>query len=82
MSDEFESVVQRAGGEGPVVFSEAALEACDGKVVPLTLEVGGPVVGEATLTYDSGEKALNALFRVDDPNVAEALRTDPPNIFG
>jgi hypothetical protein len=82
MTEEFESVVQRAGGDGPVVFSEAALEACDGKVVPLTLEPGGPVIGEATLTYESEGKALKALFRVDDPKVAEFLKNDPPNIFG
>lgn len=82
MTEEFKAVVQRAGGEGAIVFSEAALEACDGKVVPLTLEPGGPVIGEATLSYDPGEKALEAAFRVDDPNVAEALKADPPSIFG
>lgn len=81
-SDEFESVVQRVGGEGPVVFTEAALESCDGRVVPLRLELNGPIIGEATLSYDSDEKALKARFRVDDPDVAESIRDDPPNIFG
>jgi hypothetical protein len=64
------------------VFTEAALAAQDGKKVPLTLEIGGPVVGEATLHYDPGEKALMAEYQVDDPKVAEILREDPPSIFG
>lgn len=79
--DEWESVVQRAGGDDFVVFTEEVLAAQDGKKVPLTLENGGPVIGEATLKYDPGEKALKANFRVDDPKVAEFLRGSPPNIF-
>jgi hypothetical protein len=82
VSEEFRNVVQRAGGEGPIVFTEEALAAQDGKTVPLTLEPGGPVIGEATLSYDPGEKALMADFRVDNPIVAEALRLDPPTLFG
>jgi hypothetical protein len=85
MSEEpIRSVVQRAGvpGEDFVVFTKAALAAQDGKKVPLTLEIGGPVVGEATLHYDPGEKALMAEYQVDDPKVAEILREDPPSIFG
>jgi hypothetical protein len=82
MSEKFTNIVQRAGGEGPVVFTEAALAAQDGKTVPLTLEIGGPVVGEATLRYDPEEKALKADFQVDDPKVAKFFVKDPPNIFG
>ena len=82
MTEEFRGVVQRAGGDGPIRFTEQALAANNGKTIPLTLEPGGPVIGEATLMYDPGEKALMADFRVDDPNVAEALRNDPPSIFG
>jgi hypothetical protein len=85
MSEEpIRSIVQRAGDMDKdfVVFTEAALAAQDGKKVPLTLEIGGPVVGEATLHYDAGEKALVADFQVDDPKVAEILREDPPSIFG
>lgn len=81
MSGEFEVVVQRIGDAGEV-FTEAALAAQDGKKVPLTLENGGPVIGEATLKYEPEEKALMAEFRVDDPKVAEFLRANPPNIFG
>jgi hypothetical protein len=80
MSDE-EVVVHRIG-DAAEVFTEAALAAQDGKKVPLTLEFGGPVVGEATLRYEPEEKVLMAEFRVDDPKVAEFLRENPPNIFG
>jgi hypothetical protein len=65
-----------------VVFTEAALAAQDGKKVSLTLELGGPVVGEATLKYVPGDKALLAEFQVDDPKLAEQLKKNPPNIFG
>lgn len=66
------------------VFTEEALAANDGKTVPLTLEPGGPVIGTATLKYDSGEKALRADVQADDPKVAEFLEQGlfPPNIFG
>jgi hypothetical protein len=63
------------------VFTEEALKAQDGKKIPLTLENGGPVIGEATLIYDSHKKALEADFRIDDPKVAEFLNGSPPNIF-
>jgi hypothetical protein len=53
-------------------FTEEALKAQDGKKVPLTLEFGGPVVGEATLRYDSDAKALVADMRFDDTK-SEAL---------
>jgi hypothetical protein len=81
---EGEGVVQRANDPGgdSLVFTEAALAANDGKTVPLRLEPGGPIVGEATMHYDSGEKALTARYRVADPRVAELLKGDLPNIFG
>lgn len=82
MTEEFSGVVQRAGIVGQVVYTEEALAAQDGKVIPLTLEPGGPVIGEATLKYVPEDKALEADFRVDDPIVAEFLRGDPPSIFG
>lgn len=63
------------------VFTKEALAAQDGKVIPLTLEIGGPVVGEATLKYDPGAKALLADFRVDDPRMAEILKRSPPHVF-
>lgn len=79
-----EGIVRRANEEDGDfnVFTEEALAANDGKVVPLTLEPGGPAVGEATFRYDPGEKALMASFRVADPKVAELLSGTPPNIFG
>lgn len=64
------------------VFTEEVLKAQDGKTVPLTLENGGPVIGEALLKYDSDEKALKAEFRVDDPLVAGFLRASMPEIMG
>lgn len=64
------------------VFTEQALKSQDGKKVPLTLEFGGPVVGEATLRYDSDEKVLRADLVVDDPKVEDFLsKRMPPNIF-
>lgn len=75
---EGERVVQRVS-EG---FTEEALAGQDGKTVPLTLEPGGPVVGEATLKYDPEEKALTANVQVTDPKLAEFLKETPPNIFG
>lgn len=82
---EWEGIVRRAGGPPDAefnIFTEEALAAQDGKVVPLTLEPGGPVIGEATLKYDSNEKTLKTSFRVDDPKLAELLKGTPPNIFG
>lgn len=74
-----EGVVRRVDD---LLFTEEVLEAADGKVVPLRLKAGGPVVGKATLSYDPEEKALKASFHVSDPKVAEFLKGDPPNIFG
>lgn len=72
-----ESIVQRVDEQ----FTEEALAANDGKTIPLTKEIGGPVIGEATLHYDADEKALKAHFRVDDPQLAEFLKGPMPNIF-
>lgn len=63
------------------VFTEQALRAQDGKRVPLTLDPGGPVVGEAVLKYDPDEKALKAQLQVDDPKVAAFLKGAMPTIF-
>lgn len=57
-------------------FTEEALKAQDGKKVPLTLENGGPVIGEATLRYDSDTGELKTEMRIDDPQVAEFLGQD------
>jgi hypothetical protein len=53
-------------------FTEEALKAMDGKKVPLTRELGGPVIGETTLKYDPGVGVI-AEMKIDDPNMAEAL---------
>lgn len=81
---EWEGLIRKAGvpDSNFNVFTEEALAAQDGKTVPLTLEVGGPVIGQATMKYDRGEQALKASFQVDDPKIAELLKGDPPNIFG
>lgn len=63
------------------VFTEEALRSQDGKKVPLTLENGGPIIGEATLRYDPDRKALEADFRIDDPKVAEIFKESSSNIF-
>jgi hypothetical protein len=73
MSD-CEGEIRRVGDEvDGVVFTEEALKSQDGKTVPLTLEPGGPVIGEATLKYDPERKALAAAFEIDDPDVEEFL---------
>lgn len=79
-----EVVVRRAGELDPDfnLFTAEVLAANDGKIVPLTLEIGGPTVGEATLKYVSDDQALKATLRVADPKVAEILKGCPPNIFG
>jgi hypothetical protein len=77
MIDDGEAIVHRVDDQ----FTEEALRENDGKVVPLTLEIGGPVVGQATLRYVEDERALVADFQVEDPKVAELLRGAPPNIF-
>jgi hypothetical protein len=53
-------------------FTEEALKAQDGKKVPLTRELGGPVIGEATLRYDP-DVGIIADMRIDDPQTAELL---------
>lgn len=64
-----------------ISFTEEALKSQDGKKVPLTLYPGGPVVGEATMQYDSETFSLKANFRVDDPKVAEFLGQDASSII-
>lgn len=73
-----EGVIRRVDDH---LFTEEVLQAADGKVLPLRLKPGGPVIGEAHLHYDPGEKALKADFQVDDPKAAKFLRELPPNLF-
>lgn len=54
-------------------FTEDALKSQDGKKVPLTLEFGGAVIGEATLRYDSETGSLVADMQVTDPKAVEIL---------
>lgn len=68
---EIDGDVQKADG----VFTEEALKANDGKKVPLTADFGGPVIGEATMFYDAGEKVLKARFQIDDPKMVAFLQT-------
>ena len=84
MTEEWENTVRKAGVPDANfnVFTEEALASQDGKTVPLTLEIGGPVVGEATFKYVPEEKALKVNYQVDDPILAEVFKQDPPSIFG
>jgi hypothetical protein len=50
-------------------FTEEALKAQDGKKVPFTRELGGPVIGEATMRYDSESGSLIADIRIDSTKV-------------
>jgi hypothetical protein len=63
------------------VWTEEALKANDGMVVPLKDKPGGTVIGEATLRYDEGEKALKAEFNITDPKMADFLKDPPPTLF-
>lgn len=84
MTDEpVRSIVRRVGDLDADfnLFTKEALAAQDGKTVPLTLEIGGPVVGEATLKYVPANETLVAEFQVDDPKLAETLKKHPPHIF-
>ena len=51
-------------------FTEEALKAQDGKIIPLTLENGGPVIGEATMRYRAETGELIADMRIDNAHVA------------
>jgi hypothetical protein len=62
-------------------FSEESLQAQDGKKVPLRLEPGGPIIGEATLRYSSDTGELIADMQVDDPQVVEFLGRDVSSII-
>lgn len=83
MSTDGEGLIRKAGEVGPdnLLFTEEALRAQDGAKVPLRLEINGPVIGEATMHYDAEEQALKAIFRVDDPEVADALLRNRPRYF-
>lgn len=62
-------------------FTKEALEAQDGKKVPLTLEIGGPVIGKATMHYDPETGNLSAQFQVNDPKIAEFLEGESPSVI-
>ncbi len=62
-------------------FAEQALREQHGRRVPLTEYPGGPVIGEAELLYDEGERVLKAALRVDNLKIAEALKHKPSVIF-
>lgn len=74
---EDEAIVGRAGK----TFSEEALKSSDGTLVPMRLEPGGRIIGEAVLRYDEGEQALKAEIAIDDPKVAEALKMDTTHVW-
>lgn len=57
-------------------FTDEALKEQDGKKIPLRLEIGGPVIGEATLRYDSDTGELKTEMRIDDPKIAAFLGQD------
>jgi hypothetical protein len=54
-------------------FTEEALKAQDGKKVPFTRELGGPVIGEVTLRYDPGAGALIADIKIDDVDAGSGV---------
>lgn len=76
MSKHHKGIVQTVNEQ----ITKEMLKEQDGKKVPLTLYPGGPVIGEATLTYDEGGLALTADISIDDPKMAEFFKSDPPSI--
>ncbi len=60
-------------------FTEDALKSQDGKKVPLTLEPGGPVIGEATMEFVPGTGELRAQLRIHDPLVLDFLKGNNPD---
>lgn len=63
------------------IYSEEALRSQDGKKVPLTADAGGRVIGEATLKYDPETQTLRAEMRVDDPELAKMLGSNPSSVL-
>lgn len=72
MASEDGEFVQEITGYSPEVLKEQ-----DGKVIPLRLGTGGPVIGEAKLKYVPETGHLEARFTVNDPKVADILQSDP-----
>jgi hypothetical protein len=68
------------GADDHMVFTDDAFKDVDGKTVPLTLEPGGPVIGEATLHHIPG-KGLSVEARVTDPKVMEFLQGESPSVI-
>lgn len=62
-------------------FTEEALKTQDGKKVPLTLEIGGSVISEATLRYTPGTGELVADMKVYDVHVAKFLTEEASAII-
>ena len=54
-------------------FSKEALKAQDGKSVPLTLENGGPIVGEVIFHYDEGAGDLKLEARLESAPITDWL---------
>lgn len=61
-------------------FTEETLKAQDGKSIPVTAYTGGPVVGKATMKYNSETKTLDAELHIDNPELAEQLKAQLPSI--
>jgi hypothetical protein len=62
-------------------FTEEALRSQDGKKVPLSRELGGPVIGEVTLRYDPDIGALIADMSIERLNVADILSKNPSAVI-
>lgn len=64
-------------------FTREALEAQDGKTVPLTAYPGGPVIGKAILKFDQASGNLGVEAQVTDPKILELFspKLDIPHIF-
>lgn len=60
-------------------FSKEVLRAQDGKCVPLTLGVGGPVVGQAIFRYNEDTAELEIGTRIEAVPVAEWLAEEVTN---
>jgi hypothetical protein len=64
-------------------FTREALEALDGKVLPITVDVGGGkkrTVGVGTLHMENG--TLHMAGEISDPAVVKLFKDDPAFKFG
>lgn len=62
-------------------FDPEVLKAQDGKTIPLTLENGGPKIGEAILKYNEDEGILKAHLHIENPEIVAFLKSSAFDLY-